>query len=277
VPLTVVNGEPIELKTFNNWVQRNWSAESNEEPPLEVKLYYLRGQIEEFLVLQEAKRLGVEVSQAELDQAIRAVKEDYSEPAFAQLLIDEYVDWDEWKELLRRQLLLKKVTDLALNDRIEIPASAVAAYYQKHAQELAQPAQVHARQAVLGTEEEADHFRMRVMLGENFTKLAQALSQGPEAEKGGDLGWVSPGQTLRPLDRVLFSLPEGKVSEPVRTDYGYHVLQVVERRNARVPGLDEMKPMIERQLRAEARERLYRQWVAEIWLRAKIKINYQLL
>jgi foldase protein PrsA len=276
-PLAAVNGETVELKTFNNRVQRNWRAESNEEPPLEVKLYYLRGQIEECLVLQEATRLGVEVSQAELDQAVRAVKADYSEAAFAQLLIDEYIDWDEWTESLRRQLVLKKVTDLALSDRMEIPASAVAAYYQKHAEGLAQPAQVRASQAVLNTEEEANHFRMRVMLGENFAKLAKTLSQGPEAEQGGDLGWVSPGQILRPLDRVLFSLPAGKVSEPIRTDYGYHVLQALERRDARVPGLDEMKPMIEQQLRAEERERLYRQWVAELWLRAKIKINYQLL
>ena len=278
VPLAVVNGEPIELNAFNNRVQRSWgSAESGEEPPLEVKLYFLRGQIEESLVLQEAKRLAVEVSQAELDQAIQQVKSDYSEPAFAQLLIDEYIDWDEWKESLRRQLLLKKVTDLALNDRIEIPPRAVAAYYQKHLEELAQPAQVHARQAVFITQEEAANFRTRVMLGEDFTKLAKATSLGPEAAKGGDLGWVSPGQILRPLDRMLFSLPEGRVSEPVRTDYGYHVLQVVERRDARVPPLAEMRPVIEQQLWAEVREKLYRGWVAEIWLRARIRINYQLL
>jgi parvulin-like peptidyl-prolyl isomerase len=277
VPLAVVNGEAIELNAFNNRVQRSWNSESNEEPPLEVKLYYLHGQIEECLVLQEARRLGVEVSRAEEDEAVGAVKADYSEPAFAQLLIDEYIDWDEWQESLRRQLLLEKVTDLVLNERIEIPADAVAAYYRQHAEELAQPAQVHALQAVLATEEEADNFRLRVMLGENFTKLAKSLSQGPEAEKGGDLGWLSPGQVLRPLDRALFSLSPGKVSDPVHTDYGFHVLLVVERRDARVPGLAEMKPVIERQLRAEARERLYRQWVAELLLRARIKINYQLL
>ena len=278
VPLAVVNGEPIELNAFNNRVQRSWqSAESREEPPLEIKLYFLRGQIEECLVLQEAKRLAVEVSPAELEQAVRAIKEDYSEPAFAQLLIDQYVDWDEWKESLRRQLLLKKVTDLALNDRVEIPPRDLEAYYRKHLEDLGQPAQVRARQAVFITEEEAANFRTRVMLGEDFGRLAKASSVGPEAKKGGNLGWLSPGQTLRALDRVLFTLPEGKVSDPVRTDYGYHVLQVVERREARVPPLAEMQPVIARQLRAEAREKLYREWVAEIWLRARIKINYQLL
>jgi len=277
-PLAEVNGEAIDLNAFQGRFQRSWTlADSGEEPPLEVKQYYLRGQIEECLVLQEAQRLGLEVTPAELEREIQSIKQDYSEPAFAQLLIDEYIDWDEWKESLRRQMLIRKAMDLALNDRVEVSDKAVAAFYQKHAEELAQPAQVHARQAVVGSQEAADQFRTRVLLGEDFGKLAKTMSQGPEADQGGDLGWLSPGQILRPLDRVLFTLPAGKIADPVKTDYGWHVLLVVERREARVPSLLEMKPAIEKKLRAGWRERLYKMWVAEIWLRSRIKINYQLL
>ena len=278
VPVAVVNGEAIDLNDFNLRFQRSWTqTQAGEEPPLEVKLYYLRGEIEECLVVQEAKRLGLLLSEAEFEKAFQEIRKDYSDQDFAQLLIDEYIDLEEWKESLRRQLLIQKVTDQALDDRIEISAGQVADYYQAHAEAFSQPAQVHARQAVLVSLEEAQAFRRKVLGGEDFSALAQTQSQGPEAEKGGDLNWLSPGQILRPLDQVLFALPTGKLSDPVRTDYGVHVLQVLERREARTPALAEVEPMIRKQLRDQERERLYRKWIQELMLRAKIRINYPLL
>lgn len=278
VPVVVVNDETIDLQDFNLRFQRSWTPDqAGEEPPLEIKLYYLRGQIEECLVVQEAKRLGLAVTEPEFEQAFQAIRKNYSDQDFTQLLIDEYIDLEEWKAGLRRQLLIQKVTDQALDDRIQIPADQVADYYRAHAEEFSQPAQVHARQAVLGSLEEAQAFRKKVLGGEDFSALARAQSQGPEAEKGGDLNWISPGQILRPLDQVLFALPIGKLSDPIRTDYGFHVLQVLDRREARTPGLAEVEPRIRRQLRDQERERLYRKWIQELWFRAEMRINYALL
>ena len=278
VPVAVVNDEMIGLQDFNLRFQQNWTpSQVGEEPPLEVKLYYLRGQIEECLVAQEAKRLGLFVTEAEFEQAFQSIRKNYSDQDFTQLLIDEYIDLEEWKTGLRRQLLIQKVTEQALDDRIQISADQVADYYRAHAEEFSRPGQIHARQAVLRSLEEAQAFRMKVLGGGDFSALARAQSQGPEAEKGGDLNWLSPGQILRPLDQVLFALPFGKLSDPVRTDYGFHVLQVLERREARTPALAEVEPMIRRQLRDQERERLYQQWIQELWSRAKIQINYALL
>lgn len=277
LPVAVVNGEPITLSEFNLRVQRSWTqTAAGAEVPMEIKLYYLEGQIEERLVAQEAERVGLSVSEAELEQAFRTIRSEYSDPDFAQLLIDEYIDLEEWKAGLRRQLLIQKITDLALNDRIEVSSDQVADYYRKHVEEFAQPVQVHARQAVLSSFEEAKAFQLRVQAGEDFSVLAQAQSRDPAVEQAGVLKWFSPGQMPRPVERALFSLPPGKVSDPIRTDYGFHVLQVLERREARTLTLAEVEPVIRRRLREAERERLYREWIRGIWARARIEINYSL-
>ena len=94
-------------------------------------------------------------------------------------------------------------------------------------------ASAQARHILVGTEQEANDLKQQIESGgATFEDLAQAHSQCPSGKSGGDLGTFSQGQMVPEFDKVGFGdLPIGQVSEPVKTEFGYHILEVQQRMN----------------------------------------------
>lgn len=114
--------------------------------------------------------------------------------------------------------------------------------------------QVHARHILVETREEAEEVRQRLLNGEDFATLAQELSQDPGSkDEGGDLGWFPRGVMVAEFEEAAFSLPVGQISDVVETDYGYHIIEVLERE------MRELDPSI-LQRRQEAR---FEEWLEE--------------
>jgi parvulin-like peptidyl-prolyl isomerase len=90
--------------------------------------------------------------------------------------------------------------------------------------------QVHARHILVATEEEARQVLERLKAGEDFAQLARELSRDTaSAKNGGDLGWIGRGMTVEPFEKAAFALEVGRWSEPVQTQFGFHIIQVLER------------------------------------------------
>ena len=90
--------------------------------------------------------------------------------------------------------------------------------------------QAHARHILVETEEEAQEVVKRLEAGEDFGELAAELSIDPgSATKGGDLGFVPRGRFVEPIDEAVFTLPVGEISEPIQTQFGWHIIEVLER------------------------------------------------
>ena len=92
-----------------------------------------------------------------------------------------------------------------------------------------EPEEVHARHILVATEKEAKEIIERLKKGEDFATVAKEKSKDPSAE-GGDLGWFGRGQMLKPFEDAAFALEVGQISEPVHTQFGWHVIKVEERR-----------------------------------------------
>ncbi|MDE2292238.1 MAG: peptidyl-prolyl cis-trans isomerase [Elusimicrobia bacterium] len=86
-----------------------------------------------------------------------------------------------------------------------------------------------ARHILVSTKEECDHLKQQIEGGADFAKVAKEHSQCPSGKQGGDLGRFSPGQMVKEFDKVVFSEALGKVHGPVRTQFGYHLIQITER------------------------------------------------
>ena len=86
-----------------------------------------------------------------------------------------------------------------------------------------------ARHILVGSESEADDLKQQLADGAEFGALAQAHSQCPSSSRGGDLGEFGPGMMVAEFDQVVFSAPVGKVQGPVKTQFGYHLLEVTAR------------------------------------------------
>ena len=137
-------------------------------------------------------------------------------------------------------------TPQALGKVVEVGDEEVKAFYDAYADRyFREQEQVKAQHILIKAEaaaspEEDEKARARAMglyqrlkKGESFEKLAKAHSEGPSADQGGELGWITRGQTAPPFEETAFALKAGEISEPVRTDFGWHVVRVEERRDAR--------------------------------------------
>ncbi len=122
-------------------------------------------------------------------------------------------------------------------------AQAKAAYNEQIAK-IAPELEVRARHILVKTEQEAKDLVKQLKAGADFIELAKKNSTGPSADAGGDLGYFSRGQMVKPFEDAAFALKPGEVSGPVQTEFGWHVIKVEDKRNHPVPPFDEVKDQL---------------------------------
>ncbi len=153
---------------------------------------------------------------------------------------------------------------LALDDllkKVSVSSEEVSQYYQDHQSDYTLPERVHARHLLISVPKDADvavatkakeraeDLIKRLKKGEDFSTLAKRWSEDPgSAKKGGDLGWFSRGQMVPAFEEVAFSLKAGAYSDIIRTDFGYHIIQLIAHKDPEVRSLALVEPAIKEQL-----------------------------
>ncbi|HWN44891.1 MAG TPA: peptidyl-prolyl cis-trans isomerase [Thermoanaerobaculia bacterium] len=144
----------------------------------------------------------------------------------------------------------------------KVPADEAAqrAWYEEHKEEYTQPEQVHARHILVKTEGRTDAeaqkilegARARLAKGEDFAALARELSEEPAAKtSGGDLGFFGRGQMVPAFEEAAFSAPPNTLAGPIKSDFGWHLIQVLEKRPAGTQPFEQVRPMIAQRLAAD--------------------------
>jgi len=145
-------------------------------------------------------------------------------------------------------------------NQVKITPDEIKTYYAEHPEEFEVPQTVEARHILIRVAPDADpqtveaarqralEVRAKALAGEDFAALAQQYSDGPSKDKGGDLGTFGRGTMVKPFEDAAFALGAGEISEPVRTDFGWHIIKVEKQNPARMPSLDEVGDRIRDQL-----------------------------
>ncbi|VVE03457.1 peptidylprolyl isomerase [Pandoraea fibrosis] len=107
----------------------------------------------------------------------------------------------------------------------------------------------------------------------DFADFARQFSVDGSASQGGDLGWISPGETVPAFERAMSELKDGQISDPVRSEYGYHLIQVLGHRESQVSG-DQERNLAMQELRGRKAEQQYRDWLQQ--LRDSAYVDYRL-
>jgi peptidyl-prolyl cis-trans isomerase D len=164
--------------------------------------------------------------------------------------------FDQHKEELR--LPEQRVADYLLVDQAALEGSLqlsdadLRAYYQQHQAEYAQPEQAHARHILVPTQEEAAAVQARLAAGEDFAKVAKETSKDTtSAVNGGDLGWLPRGRTVPEFEKALFDSTIGVLVGPVKTQFGYHLIEVLERRPGSTTPYEQVQQAVRTRLAAE--------------------------
>jgi peptidyl-prolyl cis-trans isomerase C len=209
---------------------------------------------------------GVDIKQSDLDFAVSEVGSRLS----------NYTPADRRRVLLQYVIENELMAEAGENDKLDSAANFAARlkYHQRRALRDAffdasisnavtddaakkiydekigsvKPEQeIHARHILVATEAEAKEVAERLKKGEDFATIAKEKSKDTSAE-GGDLGFFARGQMLKPFEDAAFALEVGQISEPVQTQFGWHIIKVEEKRDQPLPTFDQVKEAIRTQL-----------------------------
>ncbi len=128
--------------------------------------------------------------------------------------------------------------------RDSVPETEARALYEERVKSMPAQEEVRARHILVKTEDEAKKVALELAGGADFAEMAKKYSQDRGGQGGGDLGYFSRGQMVKAFDDVAFSLEKGKISDPVHSEFGWHIIKVEDKRNRQPPSFDEVKDQI---------------------------------
>ena len=179
--------------------------------------------------------------------------------------IADQADFKQKLDFARNRLLMDNL--LAAEGKAAVTDEARKKVYDDAAKQITGEQEVHARHILVPTEEEAKAIKAELDKGADFAKLAKEKSKDPGASDGGDLGFFTKEQMVPEFSKVAFSLEPGKISDPVKTQFGWHIIKVEEKRNRKAPEFDQVKAQIEQYVTRKAQS----DYVAKLRETAKIE------
>jgi peptidyl-prolyl cis-trans isomerase C len=218
---------------------------------------------------EDANPVLVKVNGAEIRQSDVALAEEELGPSLAQMdpatkkenvlafLIDMKIvakaaedkkieDRPDFKSRLafaRNRLLMDNL--LAVEGKAATTNEAMKKVYDEAAKQIEGEQEVHARHILVETEDEAKAIEAELKKGADFAELAKKKSKDPGAADGGDLGFFTKDQMVPEFSTVAFALEPGKISDPVKSQFGWHIIKVEEKRNRKAPDFEQVKAQIE--------------------------------
>ena len=262
------------LAAFARTLQPGQEVSATERQDLQRA--FLTQLIDRELTMAEARRRGITVSAGELAAEIEGYRRDFPQGGLETFLGERGLTLAEWQAELATSLTQQKLIDQVVGDRNRVDAAAIDAYYQEHREEFDLPAQVRARQIVVDEQATGERLLAQLRKGADFSALAREHSQSPDAAVGGDLGFFSR-EEMPPAFEVVFTLPVGKPSALVKSEYGYHLFLVQEKRPAQRLSRQEAESQIRARLEAERREGLYQEWLQGLRGQMKISVDWSQL
>ena len=287
--VAVVNDDVITEGDVAIHVKALQAQESEQSSPIppeqepQMRRALLQRLIEQRLILQEAKRLEISVSAEDVLQRLQQLRQRLgTDEAYAQLLQEAHMNEEQLKSQLRDQLLIQKTVDQEVRAKIVVTLSDVA-----HASPEGVPAstasteearvqhlllRVSDSRTAEQAEALANDLHEQLARGAEFASLARRYSDDPNAQEGGEMGWVRRGQLLPELDEAIFALSAGQASTPIRSRLGYHLVNVLERRTVSPDEHVKAQDVAQATVYQHRFEHAMREWLDRLTARAYIDI-----
>lgn len=265
--LARVNGEPIYESEF----KRELSAVRVDDPegaPIGladmVQLRnLLKDQIDRRLLLQAASDKRVVVSAAQIEAAYRRMRMGWESEAFQAILKGRSISVAGLKRELRESLTVQQYLLDYVYARLAITDQQITVYLEENPRRLLQAPSVRALQVVVASREKAKEIAREIRRGLSFEDAAMQHSLSPEGKSGGDLGFFAKGTMPLVFERA-FTMWPGQVSEILESDYGFHLLKLLEKREEQKLPLMKVRDEVEDELLRSAQREAMRKTVEQL-------------
>lgn len=277
--VALVNDEAITAQELVPMItevrgQASKATEVTKEEKQDLKRRLLGQLIDRKMLLQEARRLKINLSEGEARQRLDEMAEGKSAEAFAAYLSDQGMTLEAWEKATREDLLIEKLVNQLAQDQVSITEGDLKQYYKVHPEGWTLPEGIKFRQIVVESAAEAERLRRSLEEGSDFDALARAHSLSPDS--GAEEEYRSRSEIPEEFDPLMMA-PIGSISGVIKTSFGYHLVHLVDRRPPGTLSFEEVKEKIYQILLQEKREALFAEWMQGIRGRTEVKINEALL
>jgi len=260
-PVAEVNGAALTADDFREALKRYERPGLNipDERLGRIKKSLLSRLIDDKLIEQAISKDKVEVDRQKLEEDFNKYKSRFkNESQYTQYLERSGMTEDRIRDQLKKTLLVDAL--LERRGTLRVPDEEVKSYYEKHKNLYAERETVHAAHILIKIAKDADDATVadakkrieaaqKALKKKDFEAVAKEMSEGPSAPRGGDLGFFGRGQMVKEFEEIAFNMKKNKVSKPVRTPFGFHLIKVMEKKKARTKPFDEVKPRLTESLR----------------------------
>lgn len=284
--VAVVDGEKIAKADYDGLLKQaktSYKNQKREFPKAGSQEYQtLKNQAVQFLVQreqfeQEAESLGVEITDKQVDARLEQIQKQYfggDKKKYEKQLAEQGLSDAQVRKDIRAQIVSEKIFEQVARD-VKVTDKEVEEYYAKNKAQYSQPESREVRHILVKTKAKADEMVRRLAGGADFGELAKKNSEDTGSKANGGKLTISKGQTVAPFDKVAFSLKRNEISKPVKTDFGFHVIQALgDVKPAKVTPLKEVKESIRQQLLQTKKNEAMTAWVNDLKRDYEDKVSY---
>ena len=266
--VATIDGEPITAHELRQYAKDRDTGGAGGRQVLEAL-------ITDKLLEREIKALGIVARDDEIDRYIHEVqaRTGMDDARFQQAIKSQGMTWEAYRAKVKGEIEKAQLVNREIRQHVNISPEEIRRYYDQHLDDYAIAERIRVRDIFISADSseddaleharaKAEEVRKLALSGRDFAALARQYSEGPGADKGGELGTFSRGEMEGDLEEVLLRLKPGEISEPVRSGGGFHLLRVDERIASGHKPLDEVKEDIREALYNEALEKRFQQWLS---------------
>lgn len=244
--------------------------------------------IAELLVKDRADRMGLSVSESDMNEAIIRLKQQYgitTDAAFEESLKKSGMSRAEMENRLRDTLIANKVFGRELRSREDLSDRELRERYDREKEHYRLPERAHLRAIILTkpdnaaqaaqAQARADELAQQARTATDFAKFAQSVPENAMKDKGGDMGEVARGELLPDLDKAVFNANPGTIIGPIATRSGWHIIKVENRLPSEVPAFESLKDKLRKDASDETFQRDYKAYIERLRKEAFVEIHEQ--
>ncbi|MBF0225269.1 MAG: peptidylprolyl isomerase [Desulfobacterales bacterium] len=289
--VAIINGNPIYADKLNIEIDRALNSSKthkdslNEEQLYNVKTKVLNRLIEEELLFQETQKEKITVTDNRVLEEIEKIKKNFSKPEeYEAILKNLNLTENDLKLQLKRSISIQELINNKIAKDIKISDEDCKKFYDDNQNMFKRADSVNAMHILVkvdnsATDEDKEKAKKKIediqkelKAGADFSELAKKYSDCPSGKEGGNLGFFSKGQMVKSFEDAAFNMEIGQVSDIVTTNFGYHLIKVIDKQKEMSVPYEEVKDQLARNLKQEKVSKSVGSYVTELKEKAKIEV-----
>ena len=268
--------------SLENSLNANFSGNALAEQIKQARQRALNDLIDRQLILQEFKKLKGQIPAHAIDDRINSIiREEFGgdKSAFMRTVAAQGFTLDRIRKMEEEKIIVQAMRSREVKTEPMIPPGAVEAYYRKHIQEWTTNDEVKLRMIKITAGSDlakkkkmAQEVREKLVRGAEFADIARVYSEDSTQDKGGDWGWIKHGDLNPEMERIVFQLPTGKISDIIELNQTFYVMLAEQKKGGVSKPLKDLRKEIEGRLLQVERQKDQQEWLQRLRKKAFVKI-----